>query len=159
MEAAESGLQGLPGDCLATACVAHNHGGMAGVLGLEQLDDFGHGEGSHLEAHFSQLHLKRFLELYEERKGREEKDTFEIGKLRASDGTSPNLAEGMPPCSLPPKQAFQACGRFQKVLPWKVPREGLSLPYTVTALGGAVALFPRKKVERDWMAGPPFHSR
>lgn len=63
VQAAEGGLQGAPSDCLATARVAHNHGGVTGVLGLVQLDHLDDGEGGHLQPHFPQFQLQHFIEL------------------------------------------------------------------------------------------------
>lgn len=50
MHGAQGTLQDPPGDCFATACLAYDHGGVPRVLGFVKLNDFGHCEGSDLQA-------------------------------------------------------------------------------------------------------------
>lgn len=63
VQGGERPLQGPPGDALAAARLAHQHGRVARVLGLVQLDDLGEGEGRHLQAAAPQLGLDRLLQL------------------------------------------------------------------------------------------------
>lgn len=70
----QGGLEDTPRGGLATARAAHNHGGMAGVLGLIQLDDLGEGEQCALQAHVMDLLLDGLPQLREvkiHRHGRE----------------------------------------------------------------------------------------
>lgn len=59
----EGQLQDLPGDALTAARLPHQHGGVPGVFGLIQLDDFGHGEAGHLQTATPQLCLYDLLQL------------------------------------------------------------------------------------------------
>lgn len=49
----QGGLKDSPGGGLAAARTAHDHGGVAGVLGFIQLEDLGEGEWCDLQAHIS----------------------------------------------------------------------------------------------------------
>lgn len=59
----EGTLQGLPGDTLTTACLAHQHGGVSGVFSLVKLDDFGQSKRDHLQTALSKLPHNNLLEL------------------------------------------------------------------------------------------------
>lgn len=61
----QRGLKNSPRGCLAAACAAHNHGGVAGVLGLIQLNDLGEGEWRGLQAPVSTLLFNGLLQLRE----------------------------------------------------------------------------------------------
>lgn len=56
-------LQDLPGDALTAARLPYQHGRVAGVFGLVELDDLGHGERGHLQAAAPQLRLDDLLQL------------------------------------------------------------------------------------------------
>lgn len=86
MHGGQGALQAPRGDRLAAARLAHDHGGVSGVLGLVQLDDLGQGEGGHLETGLTQLRLDRLSQLRGE--GEERKRWMERKKQiqRQRDG-------------------------------------------------------------------------
>lgn len=63
VQGSEGFLQDSPGDTLPAARLAHQHGGVARVFGLIQLDDFGHREMSHLQTDLLELRLHGPLQL------------------------------------------------------------------------------------------------
>lgn len=70
VESGESTLQGPPRDGLATACFSHQHCRVSGVLGLVELDDFGHGEGGHLKTARTEPLLNSLLQLRQNEAGK-----------------------------------------------------------------------------------------
>lgn len=63
VQGSEGTLQRPPCDSLTTSCLAHQHGGVSGVLGLVELNDFGNGEWSDLQTFLMKLRLNGFLQL------------------------------------------------------------------------------------------------
>ena len=61
----QGGLENPPRGSLAAACAAHDHGGVAGILGFIQLDDLGEGERGGLQAHVPNLLLNGLPQLRE----------------------------------------------------------------------------------------------
>lgn len=63
VQGGEGFLQDSPGHTLPAARLAHQHGGVARVFGLIQLDDFGHRERSHLQTDLLELRFDGSLQL------------------------------------------------------------------------------------------------
>ena len=63
VQGSEGPLQGSPGHALCTACLAHQHGAVPRVFCLIKLDDFGHGERSHLQTPLIKFRRYSFFQL------------------------------------------------------------------------------------------------